>query len=563
MLRVLLCVCFIALQGEEMKVKTLRERFQNEDFSRSRIKPAIPEKPKTISPISPTSKISNPLIASINSAVGNRMAPRVVFKDDKKTRPLSQPEASVVKPKPILLDKNQKKEADLIKQALKDRKSLPTSPVSPVLELKPKHESISKSPGLETPVKVTTPFKNAILNKRDNNEEEMIHLSEWDVPATPVLDHSDSSISTHAKAEATDKKSVVPKALVPPVRANPTITPPVISPGVISPPAFSPSKSPALKVPHPVYQNGPQMEIPRPEIPLRHNSHALSPTADIFTYGLPEDARSIPESSDIFDMNIPPPIIPEDFSDGPSDVDISPHATSEPLFPWASLSATPILQSPPQYNTDSSFPYSDPVFTFSPLPASLSPSMNFESMAENRVTESPKLNDHTEKPLEVPLLNSPTATSVVSALARAEEMSFVKHNACDQRLLKLLEKAKRKTTVGTRLSTTEILPVLKEDLPSNSPLVSSPPETAHAEPVVHVDASNAPEPFLNLHDIPPVDYEGKAEKAANTEYNIQPHETSLINQDHSKLVFGLLKFLSSSNLLYCTFLFNRDLAKHF
>ncbi|XP_060722650.1 transcription initiation factor TFIID subunit 3 isoform X2 [Tachysurus vachellii] len=522
--------------GEEMKVKTLRERFQNDDFSRSRTKPAIPEKPKTIPPISPTSKISNPLIASINSAVENRMAPRVVFKDDKKTRPLSQPETSEVKPKPILLDKNQKKEADLIKQAMKDKKILPTSPVSPVLEQKPKHESIPKSPGLETPVKVPTPFKNAIVNKRDNDEEGMIHFSEWDVPATPVLDHSDSSISTHAKAEATDKKSVVPKALVPPVRANPTITPQVISPRVISPPAFSPSKSPALKVPHPVHQNGPQMEIPRPEVPLRHNSQAISPTADIFTNNLPEAATTIPESSDIFDMNIPPPIFPEDFSDGPSDVDISPYATSEPLFPWASLSATPVLQSPPQYHTDSSFSYSEPVFTFSPLPASISPSMNFESIAENRVTESPKLNDHTEKPLEVPLLNSPSVTSVVSALARAEEMSPVKHNSCDQRLLKLLEKAKRgergKTIVGTQLSTPEILPVLEEDLPSNSPLVSSPPETAHAEPVLHVDASNAPEPFVNLLDIPPVDYEGKAEKAANAEYNIEPHGTSLNNQDH-------------------------------
>lgn len=526
MLRVLLCVCFIAPQGEEISVKTLREKFQNDESSNTRIKPAIPEKPKNIPPISPTAKISNPLIASINSAVENRMAPRVVFKDDKKTRPLSQPEPAMIKAKPILLDKNQKKEADLIKQALKDKKILPTSPVSPVFEQKPKSESIQKSPGLETPVKVPTPFRNATLNKPHKDEIENTDLSEWDVPATLFRNPSDSSISPHAMTEATVKKP-----LVPPVRANPTISPPVISR-----PAFSPSKPPALTVPQPVYQNGPQMENTRSEIPIRYNSNVISPTADIFEDGLPEDAMSIPESPDIIAMDIPPPIIPEDFSDGPSDLDISSSVTPEPRFPRASYSATPVFQSPALHHTDSTHPYSDSVFTFSPLPESSSPSMNFDSFRENRLTESPKMIDYTEKPLEVPMSSSPMAASVVSALARAEEMAPVKHSSCDQRLLNLLEKAKRKSTAGSQLSTPEILPVLENYLPSNFPLESSPPETVHAEPVSHVEAPNVPEP-LNLLDIPPAGYMGKAEKAA-TEYNTQPHETSLVNQDHSKLLFG-------------------------
>lgn len=523
MLRVLLCVCFIAPQGEEISVKTLREKFQNDESSNTRIKPAIPEKPKTIPPISPTAKISNPLIASINSAVENRMAPRVVFKDDKKTRPLSQPEPAMIKAKPILLDKNQKKEADLIKQALKDKKILPTSPVSPVFEQKPKSESIQKSPGLETPVKVPTPFRNATLNKPHKDEIENTDLSEWDVPATPLRNHSDSSISPHAMTEATVKKPLVPA-----VRANPTISPPIISR-----PAFSPSKPPALTVPQPVYQNGPQMENTRSEIPSRHNSNVISPTADIFEDGLPEDAMSIPES---LAMDIPPPIIPEDFSDGPSDLDISSSVTPEPQFPRASYSATPVFQSPALHYTDSTHPYSDSVFTFSPLPERSSPSMNFDSLRENRLTESPKMNNYTEKLLEVPMSSSPMAASVVSALARAEEMAPVKHSSCDQRLLNLLEKAKRKSTVGSQLSTPEILPVLENYLPSNFPLESSPPETVHAEPVSHVEAPNVPEP-LNLLDIPPANYMGKAEKAA-TEYNSQPHETSLNNQDHSKLLFS-------------------------
>lgn len=518
-----------------MKVKTLRERFENDDSSKIRTKPAIPEKPKTIPPISPTAKINNPLIASINSAMENHLAPRVVFKDDKKKCQVSQPQNSLVKAKPILLDKNQKKEADLIKQALKDRNILPLSPVTPVLEQTPKPVSIQKSPDLKTPVKVSTPYKKTTFNKTDKYEKEKTQHPEWDVPATPVLDHSDSSISTQrqsGKAEATVNKPVVPKALVPAVRANPTISAPVSSP-----PAVSVSKPSALTDPEPVSQNGPQMENPRPDIPFRLNSNVISPTADIFSHGLPEEATSIPEILDILHMDIPPPIIHEDFSDGGTSVlDSSANVTPESSFPWASLSVTPDSSSPALSHTASAIPAtetpdSDAVFIFSPFPASLTPSTNVESMEENRMTESHKAIDNTEKPLEVPLSSSPKTISVVSALARAEEMIPVKHNSCDQRLFNLLEKAKRKSAVGSQLSTPEMLPVLETDLPSNAPFVSSPPETAHTEPLSHMDASDAPG---TLPDIPSVDYEGNTEEAAKTEYNTQPTEAALNDQDHSK-----------------------------
>ncbi|XP_053098163.1 FYN-binding protein 1 [Pangasianodon hypophthalmus] len=520
-------------QGEDVKVKTLREKFQNDESLKIRIKPAIPEKPKTIPPVSPNTKISNPLIASINSAVENRLAPRVVFKDDKKNHQVSQPENSTVKAKPILLDKNQKKEADLIKQALKDKKIQPMSPVIPVLEQTPKTESIQKPQVLERPAKVSTPFKKSVFNKTDKDEKEKTNPSEWDVPATPVLDHSDSTISTPAKAEATVNKPLVPKALVPPVRANPAISAPVISP-----PAVAVSKPPALTVPEPVSQNGPQIENPRPEIPIRLNSNVTSPTADIFSNGLPKDPTSIPEISDILDMDIPPPIIPEDFSDGGTSVlDIFANVTPEHSFPGASLSVSPVSSSPALSRTDTPIPAietpdSNAAFTFSPSPTFLTPSTHVKSMEENRVTESHKAIDHTEKPLEVPLSSSPKPISVVSALARAEEMTPVKHNHCDQRLLTLLEKAKRKSTSGSQSSTPEILPVLETDLPSNAPL--EPPETAHAEPFSHVEVPNAPETLVTLPDFPPVDYENKAEEAPAREYNTQPYETVLNKQDHRK-----------------------------
>lgn len=521
---------FYYSQGEEIKVKTSRERFENDESSKIRTKPAIPEKPKTIPPISPTTKISNPLIASINSAVENRLAPRVVFKDDKKNRQVSQPQTSLVKAKPILLDKNQKKEADLIKQALKDKKILPLSPVTPVLEQTPQPESNQKSS--ETPVKVSTPNKKTIFNKTDKDEKEKTYPSECDVPATPILNHSESSISTPAKAEATVNKPVVPKALVPPVRANPTISAPVSSP-----PAVSVSKPSALTDPEPVSQNGPQMKNSRPDIPIGHNSNAISPTADIFSHDLPEEATSIPEIPDMTDMDIPPPIVPEDFSDGgTSAVDLSANVTPKSSFPGASLSVAPDSSSPTLSHTASPIPAtetpdSDAVFVFSSFPASLTPSTKVESMAENKMSESHKATDKTEKPLEAPLSSSPKTISVVSALARAEEMAPVKHNACDQRLLNLLEKAKQKSTKGSQVSTPEMLPVIDTDLPNNAPFMPSPPETAHAEPLSHMEVPGAPG---TLPDIPSIDYEGKAEEAAKTEYNTQPIQAALSDQDHSK-----------------------------
>lgn len=529
-----LFICFLPPQGEEIKVKALRERFQNDESSKIRTKPAIPEKPKTIPPISPTSKISNPLLASISSAVENRMAPRVVFKDDKKNRQFSQSDASLVKAKPILLDRNQKKEGDLIKQALKDKKFQPISPVTPVFEQTPKPDSNQKSPILETPVKVSTPLNKTILSKIDKDEEEMIPPPKWDVPATPVLDHSDASISTPTRSEAAVHKPVLPKALVPPVRPNPTISDPVISP-----PAFSASKPPALTAPEPFSQNGPQLENPRSEFPIRLNPNIQSPTADIFVHSLPEEATSLPEVPDILDMDIPPPIIPDDFSDGGTSVlDISADVLPENSFPGASLSVSPISSSPalsrgisPISATET--PDSDAASISSPLPTCLAPSTNVESVTENGMTESHKAIDHTEEPLEVPLTRSAKTNSVVSALARAEEMAPVKHSSCD-RLLNLLEKSKRKSTVGSQSPTLEILPEVEKDLPSNAPFELSPPKTPHAEPFSHVDAPNPLETLTTLPDIPTVDYEGKAHEAATTESNTQPYETPLNDLDYSK-----------------------------
>ncbi|XP_053344403.1 FYN-binding protein 1 [Clarias gariepinus] len=488
------------MEQGEIKVKTLREMFQNDESSNIRFKPAIPEKPKNISLVSPTGKISNPLIASINSAVDNRLAPRVVFKDDKKNLKNSQPETSLIKAKPVLVDKHQKKQADIIKQALNDRKIVLTNHVTPVLEQTTKPASVPKSPAARTPVKVSPPF-----NRKNP--------SEWDVPVSPVLNRSYSPVN----------KPMIFKSPVTPVRTTPNFSAPVISS-----PDVSISKPPALTVPEPVFKNGPQIKNPSPELPIRLNSDLKSPKDEVFSYGLPEEAISIPESHSFLNINIPPPIIPDDFSDTDASVqDVSALVTPKQSSAGASLLETPIFSSPALFRTASPMPatetpVSDAAFIFSPLPTHLAPSTNVESMVESRINQSHKANDHRGELLENPLPSSPLTPSLFSALARAEEKSPVKQNSSDLRLLSLLEKAKRKSTLGTQLSPPEFLPVVETGLPNNSPLESSLPDTVYADPFSHVDALNVPEP-ITLPDIPPVDYEAREEEP-----------TTPNDQDHSK-----------------------------
>lgn len=459
----------------------------------------------------------------------NRLAPRVVFKDDKKSRPSSESESSLLKAKPILVDKNQKKEADLIKQAMKDKKIQPMSHVTPDVAQAPKSEPIQKTTVTETPVKVSSPLKNSIFSKTDKDEEEKTHPSQLDALVTPLRTHLHSSISTPTKADITVNKPEVPKALVIP---NPTILAPVISP-----PAVALSKPPALSDSEPVSQNGPQLKNPEPEFPIRLHSDVISPAASLFAHGLPEEATSIAENPDILDMHIPPPIIPEDFSDGGNSLsDSSANATPDNSFLRASLSVTPISSSPalsrtPSPNSATETPDSPAAFTFSPLPTCLTPPTNFESEAEYSMAESHDTIDHIEMPSDVPLSSSPKTISAVSALARAEEMTPVKHNSYD-RLLNLLEKAKRKSTTGSQSSTSEFLPIV------DSPLEFSPAETAHAEPSLHIDTPSAPETFANVPDIPPVDYDGKA-KAATMEYKTQLYETTLNDRAHGKWMASL------------------------
>ncbi|KAI4905339.1 hypothetical protein NFI96_015510, partial [Prochilodus magdalenae] len=575
--------CFPALSGEGVGVKSLRARFQNDETLKIRTKPTIPEKPKTLT--SPTTKISNPLIATINSAMESRMpvTPRVVFKDEKKKsvkRQLSQPDPLDVRVKdpqvhPDLLDKNQKKEGDLIKQALKDKNLplvLPVSPVTPVIQETPKPDPVPASPVLPSPVKISTPKKNSMFSfkKLVKTDEEKTDTS---VPSssTPV------SVTHEVKA------SVAPKALVPPVQAEadpvssgpaPIIPAPVISPFEVPEPKVLVLTGPEPDI---VSQISPNLESSKPEIPNPHKLNVTLPQPDV---SLSEEVVHPSEIPDILDIDIPPPVIPEDILEDIPDADISAlnipaQITPDPLI--LSIAANPVSSSPNLSRTASPAPAAsasitpEPPVTLTPeiatpdsgatsvsstLPVLPSPTTYVEPSIENDMAKFHEAVDQMENTPEV--LSSPSSKTIsaLSALVRAEEMAPVRHNSCDLRVLNLLEKAKKKHTTSHQMpisTTPEFITSVETDPPSIFPDESSVHEKPHsevaqAELVLPAEASPSPEILAAAPlDIPPVDYEDQPGEVSTVKSKAPSSETALTNGLHHRDASPVPKVLAEQS----------------
>ncbi|KAG9282693.1 calphotin-like, partial [Astyanax mexicanus] len=583
------CLCeeeleeFVIKMDEDKGVdfQSLKARFQNDETLKIRVKPAIPEKPKALTsptfPTSPTTKISNPLVTSI---MENRMSftPRVVFKDDKKSpgkRPVSMPEPLPLNMNPELVDKKQKKEGDLIKQALKDKNLplvLPVNPVIPVIEETPKPDPISASSAVASPSKVSTPKKKIFFNfsKSPKAEKEKRDIAESTVPVNPALDHLAPSSSTPVNSTPIVNKPVSYKALVPPSQAEvvPASSSPIIP--VIPAPVIS---NPAIPEPEvPEVRTVPEMDIvsqvcSEPDI-LKPKSPIPVAVPDV---SLPENMTTeMPDSTempDILDMDIPPPIIPEDIPDADIySLDIPVPVTPDLFITALSTSSTPPSSSPNLSRTASPAPVRSASVT--PEPANLvlptltpnpdaassprtspilsSAATDVKPVTENGTAESHEGMDQTEKTPELLSSTSSTPISALSVLARAEEMAPVKHTICDQRVLNLLEKAKRKHNVShqTPTPTTPESPgmVLPDTTsPALAPVESSTPKNLHpeatqAEPAPAVEAAQVRQSLVvDLPDIPPVDYEDQSGDRASVRSNTPSSETALTNGlDHNR-----------------------------
>lgn len=157
--------------------------FEGENGLKIHPKPVIPEKPKGIPP---PSKVSNPFVSSLNAAVrkGELLAPRVVFKDDKNlSRQLSPPWGS--KPSDNqsvnnteLLNNNQKKEVDAVKQNLKGQNLPLVLPMSPKKDETSEPESSPRTPVSAIPAKWSTPkmfvFNAPKTSKVESNQTEHV-----------------------------------------------------------------------------------------------------------------------------------------------------------------------------------------------------------------------------------------------------------------------------------------------------------------------------------------------------------------------------------------------------
>ncbi|XP_051951732.1 proteoglycan 4-like isoform X2 [Xyrauchen texanus] len=561
-------------QDESMDFKMLKARFQGEKGLKIQTKPSIPEKPKTIT--SPSTKINNPFISSINAAVqkGTLHAPRVVFKDNKNlSHQLSPPWGSKAKEKhPInnseLLNKNQKKEGDIFKQALKDRNLPLVLPGPPKKFGTPEPE-----PSPLTPLSVSSTPKKFVFNTRKTVKDVNDKANTVETPTPDCLTPDSFAPSHQAPASPsltanalTESIPVVPTALVPPsVLAErpqvPSIPAPSIPARGIPARGINALSSPESVIPKPSFPTpvippraAPKPEISKPEAPISNRPDPAPPKPDINLVSLSEVFPSSEESPPFDFTDIPPPVIPdEDFPDG----DYSDQAMPSPAI---RTSITPVPRSPAVSRTDIPAQLTHPEVSLEPLVKPLI----FTPAPVSVVAASPPPAVHTPvAPVEELLKNVKALTDTradktevdesstkshlaLSTLARAEEMAPIKWTTPqDNRVFNLLEKAKRKSTMGQLLTTPENTTPLEKASPEVglpetatpkmgqldlAPLEKALPQLATTVKTLPEEAPTVPEdPTFKL---PAIDYVDHAHLPPKT----LPPETAQVNGlDHRVL----------------------------
>lgn len=394
-----------------MDFKALRAKFQEDEhlLKQPKIKPALPEKPKVVPPPqSPTHYIpagARPsLLTTINQNLEGKtaIAPRVVFKDDKKEmkKPLLQvnskgkdkSEGKLKKSKDKTKGSKEKLDDDSADQ--KQKKESGKDKKLPLLPLASKESTAELVPATPPP-KATTPKKKGFLGF---SSKKLSKKDSVEITADPILDTLSSDIPGPTPLipvpsmfgdSLTEPKISVPNVLLP-------NTPTVPDSGAaveISPPSTIPA-SPEFTPPPAFIPDIPELKVPESETPLEIETPAL--------------VVSRPASQN--------EIIP-----GP------PSATPTPP-PTRAVSG-----SPPAASTPSP----------SPPEPELTPEAGIEAVNIAAVaTPPPSVTD----PASIPL--SPKAegpSSILSVLSRAEDMSPArKTSPCDQRIFNALEKARRK-----------------------------------------------------------------------------------------------------------------------
>lgn len=384
-----------------MDFKALRARFQEDDYllKQPRVKPALPEKPKGLPPPPPVPAQAPPhflpagarpsLLSSINQGLDGKsaMAPRVVFKEDKKEskKLLLSPGTKKEKSEGKLKKKEKEKDKEKASKGNKEK------PYEELVDAKPKKENGKDKkfhlgapkenmaelvPAATAPPKAGTSKKGFLgfkKSKRDSAE----------ILADPILDTPSSDIGGTLPlipvplGDGTVETPALPKALLPniPPLPLPPSSPP--SPGVAPPPAFIPD------IP----------DIPAPQVPTLESETPLQTETPALRDSRPAShAEFIPDPPAMASTSPPCHVMP----DSPS-----PHSASSPEPEVPAMEDTLEVLPPPVLE-----------------PPTIPPS---------------------------PKVAHPI--SALSALERAEDMSPARRTQpCDVRIFNALEKARKKTS---------------------------------------------------------------------------------------------------------------------
>ncbi|CAN9500641.1 unnamed protein product [Ophioblennius macclurei] len=387
-------------QESTLDFKALRAKFQDEELhlKQPKFKPALPDKPKAVPPPqSPTHFVpagARPsLLTSINQSIEGKtlLAPRVVFKDDKKDmkKPLlktyskkkDKSESKLKGSKDKTKESKEKSDEDSLEQKQKkDIKEKKLSLIFPTTQKENTAELVQATPPPKSTVK-----KKGLLSLMKSSKKDSV-----EIPAEPILD-----------------------------------TPSLDTPG------------PAPLIPVPSDFGSPEPEMSVPEL-LLLNSPALSNASAeevIPSPTIPESLAFIPPPD--FIPDIPEPEIPS--------TEVEPQLEIKDLdFPVLKPdSHTEVIPSPSSFSLSSPPPVDAAASSPSPPEPELEVEPGVEAVQVTEV-ETPPV---TDPPSFQPSPKTERPISALSALERAEDMSPEKKKiSVDQRIFSALQKARRKTT---------------------------------------------------------------------------------------------------------------------
>lgn len=390
-------------QEEKMDFQALRARFQENDnlLKQPRVKPVLPEKPKGLPPPPPISTQTTPhflpagarpsLLSSLNQSLDGKsaMAPRVVFKEEKKQskKPLLSTSTKKEKSDTKLKKKEKEKEKDKGSKGNKEKvyeEQVDPKPKKENGKDKKFHIGTSKEsttelvPAATPPPKTATPKKSFLGFKKPKRDSA-------EILADPILDMPSSDVSgtlplIPVPLDASDIETpALPKALLPNIQPLPEVVTPAVS--------ASPDGAPPLAF------------IPDTPAPQISTLESVTP--------------HLTETPALLDS---PPTSQTEFIPDPPAV-----APTPPPFHMMPSSPSPLPASSPS-PTEPEFPSMENILEVLPPPVLEPPT----------IPSSPKA----ARPI-----------SALSALERAEDMSpSRKTHPCDARIFNALEKARKKTS---------------------------------------------------------------------------------------------------------------------